>query len=219
MNLLKKIYRRLFSAFGPQYWWPGDTVEEIIAGAVLTQNTSWQNVEKALNNLKNADAMSFKKISRLSKENLASLLQPSGYYNIKEKRLRSVAEYFIEICNCDFKQLENIPLKTFRENLLNVHGVGKETADSILLYAFSRPVFVIDAYTLRFCRRHGILEDNDKYEKARLLFEASLEKSVPLYNEYHALIVKLGKEYCKTKASCTGCPLNHKECYSSGWSI
>jgi len=207
MKLLLKIYRRLFKHFGPQHWWPGETVEEIIIGAVLTQNTNWGNVERAIDNLKRADALFLRKIVALEPETLSALIRPSGYYNIKAKRLWAVANYFVRRCDTDFSLLETIPTDELRGELLSVHGVGRETADSILLYALNRPVFVVDAYTLRVGRRHGFLSEKDDYESARALFERSLKRDVHLYNEYHALLVRLGKEYCRPRPRCATCPL------------
>lgn len=208
VNILKNIYRALFNEFGKQHWWPGDTTEEIIIGAVLTQNTNWGNVERAIKNLKVADALSFERLLRLLPNELSTLIRPSGYYNIKEKRLRSVVEYFMKRCGADFKRLQSIPTEQLRDELLSVHGVGRETADSILLYALGRAVFVIDAYTMRIGRRHGFLSDDDRYESARALFERTLERNIPLFNEYHALLVRLGKEFCRPKPLCGNCPLN-----------
>jgi len=207
MKLLLKIYRRLFKHFGPQHWWPGETVEEIIIGAVLTQNTNWGNVERAIENLKRADALSIRKIVALEPETLSTLIRPSGYYNIKAKRLWAVADYFVRRCDTDFSLLETIPTDELRGELLSVHGVGRETADSILLYALNRPVFVVDAYTLRVGRRHGFLSEKDDYESARALFERSIKRDVQPYNEYHALLVRLGKEYCRPRPRCAACPL------------
>ena len=210
MKTLLKIYRRLFWYFGPQHWWPGETVEEIIIGAVLTQNTNWGNVERAIENLKRARALSLKKIVTLAPGTLSNLIRPSGYYNVKAKRLWAVADYFVRRCDDDFSKLEMNPTDELRGELLSVHGVGRETADSILLYALNRPVFVIDAYTLRIGRRHNFLSDKDNYESARALFERSLKRDVQLYNEYHALFVRLGKEYCRPRPICVTCPLFNK---------
>lgn len=211
MNILKNIYRTLFKEFGEQHWWPGETTEEIIIGAVLTQNTNWGNVERAIGNLKAAGALSFERLRLLSPQELSMLIRPSGYFNIKEKRLRSVVEYFMTKCGADFNRLESIPTEQLREELLSVHGVGRETADSILLYALGRAVFVIDAYTMRIGRRHGFLNEDDNYESARVLFERTLGRDVSLFNEYHALLVRLGKDFCRPKPLCEKCPLNKGE--------
>ncbi len=216
LHAIERIYQRLYEFFGAQRWWPGETVEEIIIGAVLTQNTNWENVERAIDNLKEAHALSLKKIATLSAEKLSALIRPSGYFNVKEKRLRAVAEYFVRRCNGDPSRLKGIPTCRLRKELLGVYGVGRETADSILLYALGRRIFVVDAYTMRMGRRHGLLSEKDDYEDARRVFESSLKKSVRLYNEYHALIVRLGKEYCKPHSHCDGCPLNAPEFYIHG---
>lgn len=211
MNLFERIYHRLFDFFGPQHWWPGETIEEIIIGAVLTQNTNWSNVERAIFNLKRAKALSLKRILSLPPDHLSEMIRPSGYYNIKAKRLRAVAEYFVRRCNCCFDSLNSISLDLLRTELLSIYGVGPETADSILLYALKRPVFVVDAYTRRLGERHDLFAKKEKYESIRNIFESSLDKNVSLFNEFHALIVRLGKVYCKPLCRCDSCPLNNKK--------
>jgi len=211
MNIVTKIYSRLYHSFGPQHWWPGESVQEIIIGAILTQNTNWQNVEKAILNLKKGRLLSLERISRASLDMIAELIRPSGYYNVKAKRLKAVSEYFAQRCRCDFTSLEPLPLETLRHELLAVYGVGLETADSILLYALNRPVFVVDAYTRRIGHWHGLFKDNLDYDSIRVLFESSLPDSIPLFNEYHALLVRLGKEFCRPKPRCDSCPLNFRE--------
>lgn len=202
----------MLNAFGPLRWWPGETREEIIVGAVLTQNTSWRNVEKAIVNLRNANALEFETICELPREELAELIRPSGYFNLKARRLKAVCRYFLERCDGDLDGLGAIETTTLRDELLDVYGVGPETADSILLYALERRVFVIDAYTLRIGRRHGWFPDDTKYEEARAFFERSLDGSVALYNEYHALLVRVGATTCKPTPRCEECPLNHQNC-------
>lgn len=219
MNLFERIYLRLFDFFGPQRWWPGDTIEEIIIGAVLTQNTNWSNVERAISNLKRENALSLKKILSLSPNRLSDLIRPSGYYNIKEKRLRAVADFFVQRCGCSFDLLNDIPLDVIRSDLLSVYGVGPETADSILLYALNRPVFVVDAYTRRIGTRHGLFTEHDNYESIRRIFESSIKVDIPLFNEFHALIVRLGKFYCKPLPLCELCPLHHEKYYRPKFSI
>jgi endonuclease-3 related protein len=214
MDIFERIFRRLFDFFGPQHWWPGETVEEIIIGAVLTQNTNWSNVERAIDNLRKNNALSLKKILSIPPRLLSEMIRPSGYYNIKEKRLRAVADYFLDRCNGAFDLFNNIPLDTLRSELLSVYGVGPETADSILLYALKRPVFVVDAYTRRLGIRHGFLRKNQGYESIRNLFEASLEKNDRFFNEYHALIVRLGKDFCRSICRCHSCPLNHPKYFT-----
>ncbi|NYZ74337.1 endonuclease [Candidatus Micrarchaeota archaeon] len=184
MNKFHSIYKSLLSEFGPQQWWPADSQYEVVVGALLTQNTNWKNVEKAIANLKKAKALAPQKILRLEKSELEQLIKPSGFYRQKAARLKLLTEKFIEI-----KRRNALPS---REELLSVKGVGKETADSILLYAFDLPYFVIDSYTKRFCAHHKLFNGKE-YDDYREFFESSLPRSVPLYKEYHALIVEWGK--------------------------
>ena len=214
MNIFDTIYHRLYRHFGPQYWWPGETPEEIIIGAVLTQNTNWQNVSRAIDNLRQNGSLSLQAVSQLSPKRLAQLIRPSGYYNIKQKRLRAVADYFVSRWRGDLSRIIKIPTPALRKELLNIHGVGRETADSILLYALKRPVFVVDAYTIRIGSRHGLFPDDSNYEVVRGLFESHLKRSVSLFNEYHALLVRLGKEFCKPKSLCLKCPLQEEVFYA-----
>lgn len=199
MNKLETIYDKLFKAFGPQKWWPYTDEKqkklEISIGAILTQNTNWQNVEKALNNLKNKDLLSSKRLEEINTKKLASLIKPSGYYNQKAKKIKA----FIKFLKSN--KIIN------RENLLEIWGVGPETADSILLYAYDQPIFVIDAYTKRVMNRLDFEEEN--YDKLQELFMKSLPKNVQLYNEYHALLVNLGKNFCKTTPQCQECPIKN----------
>ena len=203
------IYGKLYKKFGPQYWWPGDTPFEVIVGAILTQNTAWYNVEKAITNLQQKKLLSPKALSRSTDSKIAALIRPSGYYNIKTKRLRN----FLTFLNSKFKgnlsKLLNERTDLLREDLLRIKGIGPETADSILLYAANKPVFVIDTYTKRILSRHGIAPKDAKYEKLQNLFMSNLTSDVKLYNEYHALIVKVGKEFCKPKPKCALCPLKN----------
>jgi endonuclease-3 related protein len=204
---LQDIYERLIRRFGPQHWWPGETPFEIIAGAILTQNTNWGNVEKAIGNLKKNNLLTPDKLHGLSTVELAELIRPAGYYNIKAGRLKSFLNRLFEKFDGRLERLESLSTDRLREELLSIKGIGPETADSICLYAFNKPVFVVDAYTGRILGRHRLLEPGAGYEDIRMLFESSLPREVPLYNEFHALLVRLGKEYCKTKAQCPGCPL------------
>jgi endonuclease-3 related protein len=204
---LKEIYDLLFERFGSQHWWPGETKDEIVAGAILTQNTNWQNVEKALNNLKNANLMTLEKLHGLEQDRLAELIRPAGYYNIKAKRLKNFLNWLFEQRGGSIEGLEKLSTATFREELLGINGIGRETADSILLYAFERPVFVVDAYTYRIAVRHQLIEPECDYEQLRSLFEDNLETDVKLFNEFHALIVRAGKEFCRPQAKCKGCPI------------
>jgi endonuclease-3 related protein len=204
---LIEIYQLLFDRFGPQHWWPGDTQFEIITGAILTQNTNWANVEKALTNLKSANLLSPNKLYDLDLSQLAELIRPAGYYNIKAKRLKSFISWLFDNYDGKLSNLENLNTEKLRDELLAVKGIGCETADSILLYAFDRPIFVVDAYTARVAVRHKLIEPGADYERLRELFQSSLPEDVQLFNEYHALLVKVGKLFCKPKAQCLGCPL------------
>ena len=204
---LTEIYQLLFDRFGPQYWWPGETQFEIITGAILTQNTNWANVEKAIDNLKSADRLTPEKLHHLDLSQLAELIRPAGYFNIKAKRLKNFVTWLFRNYNGQLKNLEDLDTGQMRAELLAIKGIGRETADSILLYALSRPIFVIDAYTARIAIRHGLIEPEADYEQIRELFQSNLPPDSQLFNEYHALLVRLGKNYCKPKAKCTGCPL------------
>jgi len=206
---LNKIYKLLFDRFGPQHWWPGETQFEIIIGAILTQNTNWANVEKAISNLKAADCLTPEKLHRLDALQLAKLIRPAGYYNLKAKRLKNFLDWLFEKCDGNLTSLESLSTLHLRDELLMITGIGRETADSILLYALARPVFVVDAYTARIAGRHGLTDTDTDYEQLRELFQSNLPEDVQLFNEYHALLVRLGKQFCKPKARCSGCPLEH----------
>ena len=202
-SALLKIYHRLFECYGPQNWWPADSPFEVMVGAILTQNTSWSNAEKALNNLKKSDALNIHSILKLTEKELAKLIKPSGYFNIKSKRLKNYVIWFEKEgrFNCLNKLDDNI----LRERLLNVNGIGPETADDILLYAFERPVFVIDAYTRRLLKSMKMIDGAESYEKLRFFFESSLSADIGLFKEYHALIVRHAKEKCTHLKNCRHC--------------
>lgn len=185
--------------FGKQYWWPADTQDEIIIGAILTQNTAWQNVEKAIENLKKVGLCSLDKIRNAPQNTIEDLIKPSGFYKQKSLYLKEIANFFK-----DFN--ENTDTLNFRKSLLNIKGVGLETADSILLYAFSRPIFVVDAYTKRFVERKKLFYSLE-YHKVQQFFMHNLPQDVELYKEYHALIVKLAKTFCRKKPNCKECPI------------
>jgi endonuclease-3 related protein len=204
---LTEIYELLYDVFGPQHWWPGETRFEIIAGAILTQNTNWANVERAISNLKSADLLDPHKIHQLDTSQLAELIRPAGYSNIKAKRLKNFLDWLFGNYDGELSSLENVDTERLRVELLSIKGVGRETADSILLYAFERPIFVVDAYTARIACRHGLIGPDADYEQLRELFESSLPQDIKLFNEYHALLVRLGKEFCRPKARCAECPL------------
>ncbi|MBN2271315.1 MAG: endonuclease III domain-containing protein [Sedimentisphaerales bacterium] len=205
---LSQIYDLLFDAFGPQHWWPAETQFEVITGAILTQNTSWANVEKAIANLKSAGRLTPEALHDLDHSRLAELIRPAGYFNIKAKRLMSFLDWLFENHDGRLANLQALDTDRLRENLLGVKGIGPETADSILLYAFDRPVFVVDAYTARVAVRHHLIESEAGYDQLQDLFQSNLQPDVQLFNEYHALLVRLGKEFCKPKPKCPTCPLN-----------
>jgi endonuclease-3 related protein len=201
----RAVYDQLYAAYGPQDWWPGETAFEIMVGAVLTQNTAWVNVERAIANLKQVCVLSPRAIVQAHPKRLAAWLKPSGYFNVKAKRLRAFCAWLIS--EGGERALAGHDTALLRQKLLDVHGVGPETADDILLYAFERPVFVIDAYTRRIFKRLGLVNGEDHYEQLRATFEAALAPDVPLYNEYHALIVEHGKNICRVRPRCEVCCL------------
>ncbi len=204
---LEEIFRLLLARFGPQHWWPGETPLEIMVGAVLTQNTNWENVEKAIANLKAADLLDLHRLAELPTGMLAELIRPSGYYNLKAVRLHNL----LHAITAEHDSLESFfaaDLYELREALLAVKGIGPETADSILLYAAGKATFVIDAYTHRLLLRHGLIWEESDYYEMQELFLTALPADLALFNEYHALIVRVGKEYCrKTRPRCGECPL------------
>ena len=204
---LTEIYELLYDAFGPQNWWPGETPFEIIAGAILTQNTNWTNVEKAIANLKSAERLNPQRLRHIDLARLAELIRPAGYYNLKSRRLKNLVDWLFDDYEGEVENLRNVDTHRLRAELLSVKGVGRETADSILLYALDRPIFVVDAYTARITIRHGLIEPDAGYEQLPELFESNLPRDIRLFNEYHALLVRAGKEFCKAKARCPGCPL------------
>ena len=206
---LLNIFCKLYNTLGSQYWWPGESAFEIAIGAILTQNTSWSNVEKAIFNLKNMELLDPFKLFNLEDEKLANLIKPVGYYNIKTKRLKNFLKFLLNDFSGDLAKLAKEDTQVIREKLLAIKGIGPETADSILLYALNHPVFVIDAYTIRILSRHDILSDDADYHDTQDLFMSNLPKDTCLFNEYHALFVNIGKNYCKKKKPyCLNCPLN-----------
>ena len=207
MNKIIEIYHKLYRAFGPQHWWPGDSPFEIAVGAILTQNTNWANVEKAIASLKNKRSLSAKGIHEVKTEKLALYIKPAGYFNVKARRLKAFIHFLINEYHGSMGRMKNEKLDTLRTKLLNVHGIGPETADSILLYALDNPVFVIDAYTKRALSRHSVINHDESYERIQDLFHETLKRDTELFNEYHALFVRLGKTYCRKKPLCDGCPL------------
>jgi endonuclease III related protein len=204
---LTDIYRRLYKAYGPQHWWPADEPFEVIVGAVLTQSAAWANVEKAIENLKKAKYLSPAALRRIPMDELAQLVYPSGYYNAKARKLKAFADWLGEGYGDSLEKLFSIPAIELRDRLLSVYGIGEETADSILLYAGNMPVFVIDAYTRRITGRLGLAPRAKEYRDYQKLFMENLQPDVKLYNEYHALLVKLGKEACRKRPVCNVCSL------------
>lgn len=206
-KILIKIYEHLFDRFGPQHWWPGDSPFEVMVGAILTQNTNWQNVEKAICNIKNADLLHPHKLLA-NKEKIPELIRPSGFYKLKSRRLIAFLKYFVKRYGGNVKNFSRIKTDYLRNELLSITGIGPETADSILLYALNRPVFVVDTYTRRILMRHNLINQKTDYEEIQKFFEKNLPRDTKLYNEYHALIVRLGKEYCrKNEPLCDTCPI------------
>jgi endonuclease III related protein len=207
-HILMQGFDRLLARFGPRSWWPADTPFEVMVGAILTQNTNWKNVERAIANLRMEGVLEPAALARIAPATLASLIRPAGTFRIKAQRLRAFLQHFVERYDGDAEAMAQAPLASLREELLSVKGIGPETADSILLYALEKPIFVIDAYTRRILHRHGLCADEDGYAELQALFMDALPSDVPLFNEYHALLVACAKEHCRTKPRCEGCPLN-----------
>lgn len=205
---LLKIYDLLYERFGPMHWWPGDSPLEIIIGAILTQNTNWANVEKAVQNLKAKGCLNIKKLTEISEKSLARLIKPSGYYNIKAHRLKNFMQFLNTCYNGSLDRMFKTKTHKLRQELLSVNGIGPETADSILLYAGNKKVFVVDGYTKRIFVRHGFLKTDADYAQGQALFTKNLEPDIRLFNEFHALLVELGKNICRPKQPlCNVCPI------------
>ena len=206
-RILMEMFDLLLDHFGPQNWWPAETELEVMVGAVLTQNTNWKNVEKAIRNLKNAGLLSLEGLVSLPMATLAEEIRPAGYYNLKAGRLKNLMNFIMQRYEGDLFRFLKDETEILREGLLSVKGVGPETADSILLYAARKPVFVVDAYTYRILSRHGMVQEPSTYEQLQELFVEHLPEDVALFNEFHAVIVKTGKNYCRKKPLCLECPL------------
>lgn len=205
---LQEAYERLLTSFGPQQWWPGDSPFEIMVGAVLVQNTAWRNVERAIENLRDANLMDPRSLYAVAPAELAELIRPAGYYQVKSKRLRNLLKFVVEEFAGSLEAMFATSLSTLREQLLSIHGIGPETADAILLYAGGLPTFVVDTYAHRVLARHGWIGYDADYHQIKDLFESTLPQDAQLYNEYHALLVRVGKEFCKRKdPKCERCPL------------
>ena len=204
---LHRYYDLMADHFGPTNWWPGDSDFEIAVGAILTQNTAWRNVEKALANLTSENLLSPRAILDCGDARLEMALKPSGFFRVKARRLTSFCEFLVEGYGGSMGRLAEQPLDTLRAELLGVHGIGPETADDIILYACEQPVFVVDAYTRRILSRHGHVRPEIGYEDLRALFEKHLDKNVALYKDYHGQIVRTGNTYCRATPKCESCPL------------
>ena len=214
---LKTIYARLYAYFGPQHWWPGESRWEVMVGAILTQNTSWRNVEQAMANLKRAGRLEPAQMRRTRQATLARLIRPSGYFNLKARKLKALVEFLFvryggkpaRLVGREISAQRPPPRAAGRADLLDVYGIGPETADSILLYAADQPIFVIDAYTRRICARLGLAREEASYDELQRLFMEHLPADAPYFNEYHALLVALGKSICTKRAPrCDQCPLD-----------
>lgn len=205
---LMAYHRVLADKLGPQHWWPAETPFEVIVGAILTQNTSWKNVEAAITNLKREKLLSPLAIEKVSVPRLERLIRSSGYFRQKAKKLKAFVRFLRLEYGGALKRMFRTPTAELREKLLGVHGIGPETADSILLYAARKEVFVVDAYTKRILSRHGWTEEDVDYEEMRSLVENNLPREVSLYNEFHAQFVQVGKNWCRPRdPRCSECPL------------
>ncbi len=206
-DVLMEMFNLLLEHYGPRHWWPAKTQLEVMIGAVLTQNTNWKNVERAIENLEKRNLLSLDTLSSITLSELAQEVRPAGYYNIKTKRLKNLVKFIADCYGGNLDKLLEDETEVLRKRLLSVNGIGPETADSILLYAANRPVFVIDAYTYRILYRHDMAQDQSTYQDLQEIFMDNLPGDSVLFNEFHALIVEAGKDYCKKKPLCEKCPL------------
>jgi len=206
-EILEEIYQKLYGCFGPQYWWPGETDFEVILGAILTQNTAWSNVEKAIKNLRKKGFLNPGSLKSVPLKKLANLIRPSGYYNQKAKKIKNFIEFLFTNYQGSLRRMFSGDFLILRSRLLEVNGIGPETADSILLYAGRKPIFVVDAYTRRILSRHSLVNPDASYAEIQNYFMDNLKNDTGLFNEYHALLVRLAKEACKAKPNCSLCPL------------
>ncbi len=205
MITLKEIFTRLSAVYGPRHWWPAETPFEVCVGAILTQNTNWGNVEKAIANLKNAELLDPQRLAVIPEEQLALLIRPAGYFNVKARRLKDFVAFLFQRYEGKLGSLFDVSIEEARQALLEVRGIGPETADSILLYAGNMPSFVVDAYTRRIFSRIGFVPDNIGYEQLRSFFMENMPVMTALFNEYHALIVEHGKLVCRPRPNCHNC--------------
>ncbi len=207
--LLRNLFSAMLSELGESHWWPGDSPFEIAIGAILTQNTNWSNVEKAIANLRANNLLTAEALFEIPVNDLAELIRPSGSFRVKAVRVRNFLNFLHRCCGLDLEKLRKRDMHSVREGLLGVSGIGPETADSILLYALDHPSFVVDAYTKRIFNRHALITEDITYEDLRSYFMDVLPPDPAFYNEYHALIVRIGKTWCAKKAGkCTACPLH-----------
>ncbi|MCS7236787.1 MAG: endonuclease III domain-containing protein [Thermoguttaceae bacterium] len=206
-EILQEAFERLYAAYGPQNWWPAENSFEVLVGAVLVQNTNWKNVERAIARLKKAGYLQPEKLYHLPEDELAELIRPAGYFRVKAKRLKNLIAFLVERYGGSLARMFRQKPEKLREQLLGVKGIGQETADSILLYAGHIPTFVVDTYTYRVVTRHGWAPFESDYQTLKELFEDHLPRDAKLYNEYHALLVQVGKRHCRTQPRCSGCPL------------
>ena len=206
---IQLIYKKLYASFGPQHWWPAETPFEVMIGAILTQGTSWSNVEKAIRNLKDRKLLLPSRLHKLPVKELGLLIKSAGYYNIKARRLKNFLNFLFSSYRDSIKKISGVGVMELRAQLLAVNGIGPETADSILLYALGKPAFVVDAYTKRILYRHGLVKKGWDYSRVQEVFVKGLKPRPRLFNEYHALLVRLGKDFClKNNPRCGGCPLH-----------
>ena len=204
---LLNIFNILLKSFGKRNWWPGETELEIIVGAVLTQNTSWKNVEKAINNMKYHNVLDIHTLYTMDRETLASIIKPSGFYNIKSNRLKNIINVIYNEYSSNILNLNELSILDVRNKLLVINGIGKETADSIILYALNKPIFVVDVYTKRFLKNHRLYNVENDYDTIQRFFMKHLPNDTYLFNEFHALIVYLCQNFCKKVPLCSVCPL------------
>ncbi len=208
VSIFEEMYSLMLNHLGSQNWWPGETPFEVMVGAILTQNTNWSNVEKAISQLKEHQLLDPQKLYQLSAEELAPLIRSAGYFNVKSIRLKNFIKFFVERYSASIQAMQKVDGFTMREQLLSIRGIGPETADSILLYALEHPIFVIDAYTYRIWRRHFLIEEAANYEDMQELAHSVLSQDLKKFNEFHALLVNVGKNYCRPKKpKCELCPL------------
>ncbi|RLB09222.1 MAG: endonuclease III domain-containing protein [Deltaproteobacteria bacterium] len=199
---LEDMYERMFSFFGPQNWWPADTALEVMIGAILAQNTNWKNVEKAISNLKEKELLDVLKLYEIPEQELSLLIRPAGYFKVKAKRIKNLISHIVKNYNSELSNFFSLDTSSLRQELLSIKGIGPETADSIILYAAKKPIFVVDAYTYRIMKRHQMIWDDITYDELQQLFMENLPSDESLFNEFHALIVETGKHFCKKKPLC-----------------